>query len=126
MAEEKVHGSPSYKHCHALLVSGTRGPYPKNYPCVRTCLCLPLQPRIVRRHSPDVLEESTPPTFVASAESQASGEYLQSLLGNGLLGASYIWGSFPTLKIEVIYSLETSVHIRTTRRYITKCSRIYS
>jgi hypothetical protein len=40
-------------------------------------------------------------------------------LPSHLLHSDFLLGWFSTVKMEVIHSSETSVHIRTTRRYYT-------
>jgi hypothetical protein len=54
-------------------------------------------------------------------------KYLKQLiLPSNLLNAGFLLGWFSTLKMEVIRSSETSVHIRITRRYIPENGNIHN
>jgi hypothetical protein len=48
--------------------------------------------------------------------------YTGSILPSHLLHSRFLLGRFATMKMEVMRSSETSVHVRTTRHYIPYCN----
>jgi hypothetical protein len=54
------------------------------------------------------------------------GQWLPNILPSHLLRAAFLLCWFPTLKMEVIPSSETSIHIQTTRQYIPEDGNIHN
>jgi hypothetical protein len=59
------------------------------------------------------------------SKNPACSRWLGGILSSHMLHAGFLLGCFSTLKMEVIYYSEASIHIRTARHYVPEDDNIH-